>query len=146
MNDKAQELSLAEEVEEMIGKISAELQEAHRSKYDIEKAARTAALCLEAQRVLASFLSEAEIFAREKKLEVERISGERWFFHKASYEGKTTEATLTALINKDEEVLSAKQAHIVAEADHRKWINLMSVLKDSHLFFRAVAKGVSEWG
>lgn len=137
--------SLAEQVEKMIQDIAKELREAHSFKYDVEKAERTAAQCLEAQRLLAEFLSEAEIFSKERKLEVERLSGEKWFYHKANYEGKTTEATLEALVAKDEDVVAAKKEQYKSEADYRKWLNLLNVLKEAHLYYRNLSRGKNDW-
>ncbi|HUS87773.1 MAG TPA: hypothetical protein VMW91_00130, partial [Desulfosporosinus sp.] len=52
--------SRADRVMKLIDAITTEIREAHKTKYEMEAAERTAALCLEAQRELAEFLADAE--------------------------------------------------------------------------------------
>ena len=135
----------AEVVERLISAISLEISTAHREKYDMENADRTAALCLEAQKELAEFLSDAEFLAKEMKAEVERIESEQYFYYKENAVGKTSDAALKQETAKDAKVLGAKKKQFHAEADYNKWRNLFGFLKDAHHYFRGVARGKNEW-
>jgi len=134
-----------EVVERLISAISLEINDAHKQKYEMENADSTAALCLEAQRELAEFLSDAEFLAKEKKTEVERIESEQYFYYKGKAVGRTSDAALKQETAKDKEVLKAKKVQFRAEADYNKWRNLFGFLKDAHHYFRGVAKGKNEW-
>jgi hypothetical protein len=139
----------SDSVEFIIEQISVEFKAAHHSKYEPKQAELTAALCLEAQKQLAQFLSDAELLSKERKAEVERIEAERYFHYKenkSSLSEKITDVALNRMVAKDPEVLSAKREQYVAEADFGKYKNLFGVLKDAHIFFRSLAKGNSEWG
>ncbi len=139
----------SDSVEFIIEQISMEFKAAHHEKYEPKKAELTAALCLEAQKQLAHFLSDSELLSKEKKSEVERVEAERYFFYKENKKNpdeKMTDTALNRMVAKDQEVLSAKREQYMAEADFGKYKNLFGVLKDSHIFFRGLAKGNSEWG
>jgi len=137
----------SDKVEVMIEKIMIEFRKAHSRKYEPEDAEKTAALCLEAQKELTEFLSDAELISKEKKLEVERIEAEKIFYYKSLKNGgeKVTDTILKAYVAKDDDVCNAKKGQYKAEADFNKWKNLLNVLKDGHLFFRGVSKGKNEW-
>jgi len=134
----------AEVVEELIAKVSKELKLAHREKYEMERAERTAALCLTAQIELSQFLAEAELLAKENKSEVESISSERYYFFKSGAE-KITDVALNRLVDKDEEVKAAKKEQYSAESDYNKWKSLMGTLKDAHIYFRGVSKAKNDF-
>lgn len=139
----------SDSVEFIIEQISTEFKAAHHSKYEQKKAELTAALCLEAQKQLAQFLSDAELLSKEKKAEVERVEAERYFYYKGNKKNsdeKITDTALNRMVAKDSEVLSAKKEQYAAEADFGKYKNLFGVLKDAHIFFRGLAKGNNEWG
>ena len=136
-------------VEDLILKISKELNIAHSRKYDAVQAELTAALILEAQRELSEFLSDAELISKEKKAEVERVEAEQYFFYKNSEkqkeDGKVTDTALTKMVAKDKLVLAAKSEQYQAEADFSKYKNLFGMLKDAHIFFRSIGKGKNDW-
>lgn len=91
-------------VEDLIERVSQELNIAHSRKYDAVQAELTAALTLEAQKELSEFLSDAELISKEKKAEVERVEAERYFFYKADKTEKTekiTDIALNRLVAKD---------------------------------------------
>lgn len=138
----------SDSVEFIINQISTEFRLAHKEKYEPKKAELTAALCLEAQKQLAEFLSDSELLSKEKKSEVERIEAERYYFYKDSLktkEEKVSDVALNRLVAKDIEVIQAKRDQYVAESDFSKYKNLFGVLKDAHIFFRGLAKGNNEW-
>jgi len=135
-------------VESLVDDFVNELREAHKQKYDTEKAELTAALCLDAQREIAEFLAEAELLAKEKKSLVDSIQAEAYFKYKdlPDVNGKKlTEAALSHKVAKDIEVISSKKEQYIAEANYNKWRNLFSTLKDGHIYFRGLAKGKNEF-
>lgn len=137
-------------VEELISEISQELKKAHEIKYDIAEADSTAALCLRAQKELAEFLSEAELLAKERKSNLESIEGERYLYFKFNHtidgkEVKLSDEGVKHLVAKDPLVKEAKHELYEAESDFSKWKNLFGMLKDSHIYFRGLAKGKSDW-
>ena len=138
-------VAASEKVERIIAQISKEFKLAHNYKYDVEKAELTAALCLEAQKQIAEFLSDAEIYSKERKWEVESVSAERYFHYKESATDKISESALNHFIAKDEKVKEAKSEQFKAEANYKKWQNLLSILKDGHIYFRGLAKGKNDW-
>lgn len=144
-NEQSEGQTRAEVVEELIAKVSKELRLAHREKYEMERAERTAALCLTAQIELAEFLSESELMAKERKNEVEAISSERYFYYKTNAVDKITDVALNRLVDKDDEVKSTKKEQFSAEADYNKWKNLFGILKDSHIYFRYMSRGKNEF-
>lgn len=141
---KTEGFTRAETVEKLISDVSKELRIAHREKYEMERAERTAALCLTAQIELAEFLSEAELLAKEKKSEVESIASERYYHYKSSAE-KTTDVALNRLVDKDEEVKAAKKEQYYAESNYNKWKSLMGTLRDSHIYFRGISKAKNDF-
>lgn len=145
---ESSETTRAKRAECLITEFSHELKIAHSQKYDAEKAELTAALCLEAQKEIAEFLSEAELLSKEKKSEVESIQAERYFFYKENYSSsdkKLSEVALQHLVAKDDLVKSAKKEQYKAEADFNKWKNLFGTLKDGHVMFRTWGKGKNDW-
>lgn len=137
-------------VTDLVSQVSTELRKAHKSQYDVQEAERTAALCLDAQEKLVYFLSEAELIAKERKMNIESVEGDRYLFYKYSYkidgkEAKLSDAVAQKLVDKDEDVLKAKREQIEAEANFSKWRNLFGILKDAHIFFRGIAKGKADW-
>lgn len=138
----------SDSVEFIIEQISVEFKAAHHSRYEPKQAELTAALCLEAQKQLAQFLSDSELLSKERKSEVERVEAERYFFYKENKNSteKVTDVALNRMVAKDPEVMIAKKEQYMAEADFGKYKNLFGVLKDAHIFFRGLAKGNSEWG
>jgi hypothetical protein len=130
-----------EEFEELINKCFSELSIAAKEKYDLDKAALTAALFLKAQFQLAVFISDIELKARHSKNDITRIEAQKYFECKEAAAGKKlTEAALTNLVAKDTDVIEAKKANSEAEAELKKYNYLMSSIKDGHIFYRSLGK------
>ncbi len=132
-------------VEDLILRISQELNIAHSRKYDAVQAELTAALILETQKELSEFLADAELISKEKKAEVERIEAEQYFFYKNAPKEKITDVALGRMIAKDRLVLAAKKEQYQAESDYSKYKNLFGMLKEAHVFYRGLAKGKNDW-
>lgn len=136
--------SRSEKVEQLISEITVEIRKAHQAKYDPDTAERTAALILEAQKEVAEFLGDAEFLAKESKSKSDSIESQRYFFYKNGSE-KITEVALKQRVADDFERKDALTKQNRAESDYDKWKNLFGFLKDSHIYFRSLSKGRSDW-
>ncbi len=141
----AENMSREEYFQFLLKKFTREVRKAHQEKYNMDRAEKTAALCLDAQKELSEFMSEAELLAKEKKTEAEAVAAERYFFYKSSSETKITDVALNRMVDKDDEVKAAKKEQYKAEADYNKWKSLLGTLKDGHIFFRGVSRGKNEF-
>lgn len=129
------------DIEKNIEDCFLEIQESSRSKYDIDKADRTAAMFLMAQMKLSFLIEEVEIKAKNAKNEITRIEGEKYFQYKNdNLDKKITENMLLNYIAKDPDIVSAKQECTNFEANLKKWNYLLTSLKDGHIFFRNITK------
>lgn len=124
-------------IEECFNEISA----SSRSKYDVDKADRTAALFLMAQMKLSFLIENVEFNAKQSKNEITRIEGEKYFDYKTSGgDKKITENMLTSFVSKEPDIVAAKLECAKQEAALKKWNYLLNTLKDSHIYFRNLSK------
>jgi len=118
-----------------------EISQAHRDKYDCDKADRTAALFLLAQMKLSSLIEEVDIKSKFYKNEITRLEGEKYFEYKMSNSGqKITEAMLSNYVAKDSDIVTTKTLCAEQEAAIKKWNFILGTLKDGHIFFRNLSK------
>lgn len=130
-------------LEELLDKCLAELKLAYNGECVPERAERNAALFLEMQLRLASYLSEAELKAKAVRNETERLSSQKYFEYKSGSLGsekKMTEAALEHAVSKDEEIFKLKEEMIRHEADFKKWNFIMNVLSNGHVYYRTLSK------
>lgn len=128
------------DTEELISKCFDEISSASRSKYDSEKADKSAALFLAAQMKVSFLIEEMELKARNAKNEISRVEGEKYLECKTSAEKKITENTLAAHISKDPDIVRVKNEHAQLEASVKKWVYVLASLKDGHIYFRNLGK------
>jgi len=137
----------SENLEDLILLCLNELKVAHETKYEEDKAVRTAALFLKAQLLLSNFIKDVDLRAKQMKREVKRIEGEKYFHYRDNSElsKKLTEVALGHLINKDGDVISAAIQTSEAEAEAKRLDYIYGILKDGHVFFRNIGKSKSPW-
>lgn len=137
----------SENLEDLISLCLDELKAAHESKYDEEKAVRTAALFLKAQILLSNFIRDIDLRAKQMKREVKRIEGEKYFYYRDQGESskKLTEVALGHLISKDNDVIATAAQTSEAEAEAKRLDYIYGILKDGHVFFRNIGKGKNPW-
>lgn len=136
----------SEELESVIILCLNELKLAHETRYEDEKAIKTAALFLKAQFLLANFIKDVELRAKQMKREVKRVEGEKYFYYKDLEPGKKmTEVALGHLINRDVDVIGSSSITSEAEAEAKRLEYIFGTLKDGHVFFRNIGKGKSPW-
>lgn len=129
------------DVETVIEQCFEEIQSASRSKYDADKADRTASLCLLAQMKLSFLIEDIEMKAKNAKNEIARVEGEKYFEYKSSGgDKKITENMITSFVAKEPEVVSIKLECAKQEATLKKWNYVLNTLKDSHVYFRNISK------
>lgn len=133
-------LTREEHVQALVMRCLEASQDAHEGRFDTERAQNTAAMFLTAELQLTMFLGDIELRAKESKYEIERVEAEAYFQLKSNTTGKITESALTQSIAREKEVVKSKKACAAAEADAKKWNNLLGVLKDGHIYFRNLGK------
>ena len=129
------------EIETIIASCLDETTQASRSKYDSEKAEKTAALFLVAQLKISSLIEDLEMTSKQTKNEVSRIEAEKYFEYKMdNSDKKVTEGVLENYVAKHKDVMEAKKNAAMSEAALKKWTFIINTLKDGHLYFRNVSK------
>ena|SRR5579863_395511 len=129
------------DIEKVIEECFNEISAASRSKYDADKADRSAALFLVAEMKLSFLIEEAELHARQAKNEITRIEGEKYFeFKNSSGDKKITENMLTNYLAKEPDIVSAKLECAKHEAALKKWIFILNSIKDGHIYLRNLGK------
>ena len=135
-----------EQLQTMITSCMKELEAAHEARYAPERADRTAALFLDTQLRLASYVVDIDFRTRMSKNELDRVSAEKYFELKAAAltgaDKKMTEASLEHAIAKDEAVYKVKEEVARSESEQKKWANVMSIMNNGHIFFRTVSKNI----
>lgn len=133
-------LTNVQEFENLMRKCNKELQIAYSEEYDEAKAVKTAALFLSTRLKLIEFIKSVEVRARHLKTEVKRISAEKYNHYKHNSDKKITDAGAEHLVAQDQDVITAEQEAIEAEAELNNYKYLLSILNDGHVFFRNIGK------
>lgn len=120
-----------------------ELDALSRGVFDEEEATSRAAKCLIAQASLLNDLAAADLRSRALKRDIEFAKANAYSALKDSpSEKKITETALAQLILKDEEVKRVSQEQNEAERDYKHLSNIHALLKEAHLTFRSIKRGV----
>lgn len=133
-------LSNAQAVEDLVERCIDASIAAHEGKFEAERAQNTAAMFLTAELKLTLFIGDIELRAKDAKNEIERVEAEKYFELKTNSVGKITEGALAQSVAREKDVIVSKKACAAAEAEAKKWNNLLGVLKDGHIFFRNIGK------
>lgn len=116
-------------------------------RIDVERARQNAALALQLQIELSTFLSDSEGRARAAKNSAKFT--EAMIFseiRKGSAEGKKmTDAAVKEKGLQDERLATAEKQVVDAEVEYKKWSYVFGTAKDAHIFFRNIANGKNEW-
>lgn len=118
-----------------------QMTQASISKYDSEKADKTAALFLIAQMKLSALIEDIELKAKQSKNEISRLEGEKYFEFKINgNDKKITENMMSSYLAKEPDIVNAKNENAQHEANLKKYNYIMSTLKDGHVYFRNIGK------
>ena len=112
--------------------------------FDEEESSSMAAMCLIAQAALLSDLAAADLRSRALKRDIDFAKATAYANLKNnSADGKKiTESALAQLINVDNEVRRITIEQNEAERDYKHLTNIHALLKEAHLTFRSIKKGV----
>lgn len=136
--------SIVSNFEDKYNKVLLELDSLHKGRFDEEEAPNIAALCLIAQASLLKDLAEADLKSRSLKRDIDFAKAKAYFDLKEKpIDGKkASESALAQLVLLNEDVKNITQEQNEAERDFKYLTNIHSLLKEAHLTFRSIKKGV----
>lgn len=139
------------DIEELLGnfnerynKVLTELDSLAGGTFDEDDAPNMAAMCLLAQAALLSDLAAADLRSRALKRDIDFAKANAYSELKTNPPDgkKVTESALAQLVIKDPEVRRISQEQNLAERDYKQLSNIHALLKEAHLTFRSIRKGV----
>lgn len=141
--EMSEENESIKEFQDYYAKVIDELDVLNRGVYDTSDAEQTAALCLLAQSKLIPVLGIAEFRARGLKRDIEFSKAEAYANIREDLlnkKEKATDAAVKQLIERDSEVHKLYYEQNSAEKEAKELLNLLLLLRDAHITFRAHAK------
>lgn len=144
-NEQAQDINaLINNFEEKYHRVLLKLDSLHRGTFDEDDAPSMAALCLIAQAALLQELAAFDLKSRALKRDIDFAKANAYSNLKnASIDGKkVTDTALAHLIMKDEEVRRVTIEQNEAERDYKHLSNIHALLKEAHLTFRSLKRGI----
>lgn len=129
---------------ERYNKVLTELDSLASGTFDEDEAPNMAAMCLLAQASLLSDLAAADLRSRALKRDIDFAKANAYSELKINPPDgkKVTESALAQLIIKDPEVRRISNEQNLAERDYKQLSNIHALLKEAHLTFRSIRKGV----
>lgn len=112
--------------------------------FDEDDAPSMAALCLLTQASLLTDLASADLRSRSLKRDIDFEKAKVGVESKQNpLDGKKpSDALVQNLVNKDPEVRRISNEQNLAERDYKHLSNIHALLKEAHLTFRSIRKGV----
>jgi hypothetical protein len=114
---------------------------AYEERVTTEQAEELAAKFLHAMMVVSSELRLVDLDARMKKQNVKAIRGAIYLDIISKSDKKPTEAGIAAMLDTNELVQNEQKAYDQAEVLAEEVERTYNVCKESHIFFRTLAKG-----
>jgi hypothetical protein len=124
-------------------KVLIELDALHRGSFDSDEAGEVAGLCLLAQAALITQQSSAEVSAKSLKRDIDFKKAEVYLeLRNNPPDGnkKLTETALTNMVTQDAGVQDKCKEQAEAEKEAKEYTNILALLKDAHITFRAMVK------
>lgn len=118
-----------------------DIQNAYESSPTIEEAEKLAAKFLTAQIECGKALSVADLDSRMRKSGLKAVKAAVYMDAATKGEKKPTEAMLAAIVDTDKLVQGEQEGFDTADVERNQLENYLSVFRDSHIYFRALAKG-----
>lgn len=140
-----------EEVDELLGSfqrkynvVLKQLDSLYRGHFDEDEAPSMAAMCLITQASLLSELSAADLESRSLKRDIDFAKADAYAQIKSNpLDGKkVTETALAQLVINDSEVKRITKEQTEAEKRYKHLANIHALLKEAHITFRSIRKGV----
>jgi len=130
--------------EEKYHKVLKQLDSLSNGTFDEDEAHSVAASCLLAQAALLSDLASFDLKSRALKRDIDFAKATAYSNLKTNPPDgkKVTESALSQLIAIDSEVKRITQEQNIAERDYKHLANIHALLKEAHLTFRSIKKGV----
>jgi len=121
-----------------------QLDSLYKGTFDEEEASGMAAMCLITQAAMLTDLASSDLRTRALKRDIDFAKANAYFQLKndSSDGKKITEAALASLIAKDDEVRRVTKEQNEAERDYKHLANIHALLKEAHITFRSIKKGV----
>lgn len=139
------------QIDELLGdfaekyhKVLEQLDSLSSGTFDEDDAPAMAAMCLIAQASLLADLASADLRSRALKRDIDFAKAKAFADLKQNPPDgkKPTDALVQNLVNKDEEVRRISLEQNYAERDYKQLSNIHALLKEAHLTFRSIRKGV----
>lgn len=125
-------------------KVLVQLDSLSAGTFDEDESSNMAALCLLAQASLLADLAAADLRSRALKRDIDFAKAKAFADLKQNPgDGKKpTDVLVQNLVNKDEDVRRISNEQNLAERDYKQLSNIHSLLKEAHLTFRSIKKGI----
>lgn len=107
----------------------------------IEDAEKLAARFLGAQLKVANELSKADLDSRMKKSGLKTIKASTYLDAATQGEKKPSDTLLNNVVETNELVLASQKEFDESDVNTEMLKNYMSIFKESHIYFRGIAKG-----
>ena len=117
------------------------IKDAYESSVTQDEAEKLAAKFLHAQLKVSAALRDADLDARMKKSGLKAVKAQTYVEECGKYDKKPTEAQLEAAINLSELVNKSQDEFDSAEVNRDYLLNLLSVFREGHQYYRAIFKG-----
>lgn len=127
--------------QEFVNDLQTKIQSAYENSPTAEESESLAGQFLNAQLVVSAELRKSSLNARMRKQGVKAIRAAVYIDKTKSVDKKPTEAALTAMIDSDDLVLGEQNQFDVAEVETAELERLYDIFRESHIFFRTLAKG-----
>lgn len=116
------------------------IKKAYEETVTVMDAERLAGEFLHAQMITANELAKVDLDARMRKTGVKAIKADVYMQAVLSSEKKPTEATLTAMIDTNENVGEEQKDLDRAEVNRDMIKNYLSIFGEAHIYYRGIAK------
>lgn len=121
--------------------LEAVLISSYQSGVTMAEAERLAGRFLHAQMLISSSLRDKDLDSRMRKAGVKAMRSGIYTEVCSKADKKPTEATIDALINTDDTVLSAQREFDTCEVERDELERYYNIFREAHVYFRGIAKG-----
>lgn len=130
--------------QEKYNRVLQQLDSLANGTFDEEEAPNMAALCLLTQAALLSDLAAADLRSRALRRDIDFEKARVGVESKQNPPDgkKPSDALVQNIVNQDQEVRRISNEQNIAERDYKHLSNIHALLKEAHLTFRSIKKGV----
>lgn len=142
VEDKAEDL--LGNFQDKYNRVLEQLDSLANGTFDEDEAPSMAALCLLTQAALLQDLAAADLRSRALKRDIDFEKAKVGVESKQNPPDgkKPSDALVQNLVNRDSEVRRISNEQNIAERDYKHLSNIHALLKEAHLTFRSIRKGV----